>query len=224
MSEVILRNGNKGNIFSHDKKTALYLFFAIFSSILITSLPLITTSFIGYEISFSIMVGTEFFLALLFYVYFLRHLPECRYKLHADIRAFKYSIALFLAILIIQAFSYFSRGNVYYNTQANLSIVEILTLVFVIPFYEEIFYRGCLFGFLCSVYKKGLILPSVITSLFFSLMHTQHYDIASQCVLFSISLIFIHVRIKTESLLHTTILHSALNAFVVILNIQSIYR
>jgi hypothetical protein len=223
MNEAISQN-NRGNIFSHNKITAFYFFIAIFLSVVITGLPLITIRFIGIDNSFAMMIGIEFSLAFFFYVHILRFLPECKFKLYREIKSLLVLFSLFLFILVIQALSYFSRTDIDRSAQAQLSAISILTLIFIVPFYEEIFYRGCLFGFLCSVYNKNIILPSIVTSLFFSLMHTQHYDIASQSFYFLISLIFISIRIKTKSLLYSTILHSVMNAFVVFLNTQDIFR
>ncbi|WP_447088386.1 MULTISPECIES: CPBP family glutamic-type intramembrane protease [Enterobacter] len=40
-------------------------------------------------------------------------------------------------------------------------------MTLIVPYYEEIIYRGCAFGIIHSIYRKNLIIPYVVTSLFF---------------------------------------------------------
>ncbi|KKY80310.1 hypothetical protein OA46_20340 [Enterobacter cloacae] len=95
-------------------------------------------------------------------------------------------------------------------------------MVLVVPCYEEIIYRGCAFGFVCSIYKKNLIIPCVITSLFFCLMHGQYYNFLDQAILFIVSMLLLRIRIKSRSLFYPMLVHSSMNAFVILLNIQNL--
>ncbi|HHO8493883.1 CPBP family intramembrane metalloprotease [Klebsiella pneumoniae] len=74
-----------------------------------------------------------------------------------------------------------------------------IVLTLVVPYYEEIVYRVCAFGFLCTIYKKNLIIPCVLTSLFFCFMHFQYYNALDQIVLFVVSVLLLMVRIKSQT-------------------------
>lgn len=198
MRHATQHSENNGHVFSHNKKNAIYLLLVFILSFFITALPLAMMQYVGFDMSFSIMIGIEFVVAVLFYMCIMRSFPECGFTVRIDNKSLKISITLLLTLLSIQTFSYISGNNIYHYEPVRPSIFSILTLVLVIPFYEEVFYRGCLFGFICSVYRKGVLLPSVVTSLVFSLMHTQHYDIMSQCIYFFMALIFVYVRVKTR--------------------------
>ncbi|WP_370605507.1 type II CAAX prenyl endopeptidase Rce1 family protein [Citrobacter braakii] len=60
----------------------------------------------------------------------------------------------------------------------------------------------------------------MITSLFFSLMHFQYYNILDQSVLFVVSMLLLVVRIQSKSLFYSMLIHSGMNAFVILLNTQ----
>ncbi|WP_433977392.1 CPBP family glutamic-type intramembrane protease [Erwinia sp. E_sp_B01_9] len=60
----------------------------------------------------------------------------------------------------MQIFSLLSRIDVVRSHTLPFSPGLILILVIIVPFYEEVFFRGCLFGGICSFYKKGILFPS----------------------------------------------------------------
>ncbi|WP_337194169.1 CPBP family intramembrane glutamic endopeptidase [Citrobacter werkmanii] len=72
------------------------------------------------------------------------------------------------------------------------------------------------------MFKENIIIPCVITSLFFSLMHFQYYNVLDQSVLFVVSMLLLGVRIKSRSLFYPMLIHSGMNTFVILLNIQNI--
>lgn len=98
-------------------------------------------------------------------------------------------------------FQYFPR-YVYWLTQ--------ITLVFMVPFYEEISFRGGLFSAL-QIWMKNSYVAACVTSLTFALLHTQYSDFTSICVLFLISLALVSARVKSNGLLLPIILHMLMN-------------
>ncbi|WP_455549378.1 CPBP family intramembrane glutamic endopeptidase [Dryocola clanedunensis] len=132
------------------------------------------------------------------------------------------SVALFILLLI--QFAYYSLGthNAGLMTITKNNISTILMLVLVAPFYEEVFYRGCLLDFLKPL-TSGLIFPIMATSVTFSLIHTQYSSLTDHFVLFFISVILCAVRIMTKSLLLPYVLHMLMNLFVFSISVQGFY-
>ncbi|MDR3104676.1 MAG: CPBP family intramembrane metalloprotease [Yokenella regensburgei] len=94
-------------------------------------------------------------------------------------------------------------------------------LTLIIPFYEEIFYRGCLFGGLCSVFRKHIIIPIIFSSLVFSLMHTQFVSVLEYVLMFVVGVIISYSRVVTKGLLAPIAIHSGMNVFVISIQILS---
>lgn len=210
--------------FSHDKKTSFFLAFSFLSSVIITSMPLFLMKFIALETSLYLMFFVEFAFAAFVYITVLRHFS--RYKITPELNPVHIKKILILSVLIvlIQVSVFLYDINIYHSQPTRWDFFSLVTLTFIIPVYEEVFYRGCLFGFICSLHKKSLILPGAITSLIFCAMHTQYASFFYQTILFIISSILLYIRIETKSLFYPIILHSGMNAFVVFLNMQSFYR
>lgn len=170
------------------------------------------------------MFFAEFAFAVLVYNCVLRQLPHYTIIFAPNPFFIKKSLVVFSLITILQLLMFVYNEHNYHPQAAQLNFISIATLALVIPFYEEIFYRGCLFGFICAVYKRNFFIPAIITSLLFCLMHTQYSSFLYQAVLFLFSCMLIHIRIITKSLAYPIILHSAMNSLVIFLNIQSVYR
>lgn len=116
----------------------------------------------------------------------------------------KKSAPYFFLVVLIQL------SRIDYNYSPSLAflfltpnVLAVIFMVMIAPFYEEVFYRGCLFDFLCFQCDaigagQGKIVPTLITSLIFSVMHTQFTTIADYSFAFVISIILIRVRIITK--------------------------
>ncbi|WP_431355457.1 CPBP family intramembrane glutamic endopeptidase [Dryocola clanedunensis] len=102
------------------------------------------------------------------------------------------------------------------------NILTTLMLVLIVPFYEEVFYRGCLLGFLKPL-ASDIVFPIMATSVLFSLMHMQYNSLTDHFILFFISVILCLVRMMTKSLLLPYTLHMLMNLFSFSISIQSIY-
>ncbi|EQC4551306.1 CPBP family intramembrane glutamic endopeptidase, partial [Cronobacter malonaticus] len=104
---------------------------------------------------------------------------------------------------------------------SNFTIATIITLTIIVPIYEEVYYRGCALGLMQIIYKKGNVIPIIISSLFFCAMHTQYRDIYSYIVLFFSSLFIGYVRVKSNGLLLPVLLHSLMNITALLMMINS---
>ncbi|XEI91200.1 CPBP family intramembrane metalloprotease (plasmid) [Citrobacter braakii] len=170
--------------------------------------------------AFFFILITQVLIATLFYLFYLKKFTECEIRIKTDVATVKFSILSFLTIILIQLAVYCYRDYLYHYEPYHLNWIAILVAILLVPYYEEIIYRACVFGFFCSVYRKNIIIPCVITSLFFSLMHFQYYNILDQSVLFVVSMLLLVVRIQSKSLFYSMLIHSGMNAFVILLNTQ----
>ncbi|WP_038257631.1 CPBP family intramembrane glutamic endopeptidase [Yokenella regensburgei] len=164
------------------------------------------------------MVIIEFSMALTVYLVYLRKLSEFRFS---KFKKIDFILPLSL-IIVIQA------GCIYFNSKFNgasenliFDVRSILMLTLIIPFYEEIFYRGCLFGGLCSVFRKHIIIPIIFSSLVFSLMHTQFVSVLEYVLMFVVGVIISYSRVVTKGLLAPIAIHSGMNVFVISIQILS---
>jgi len=210
--------------FLHKKKISFFLATSFVLSVVFTSIPLFIMKYVSIETSLMIMFFIEFSFGVSVYMVILRHFPHYKIIPERNPEFIKKTLILFILITLIQTAVFLYNISTFQTQVVNLDFLTLISLVFIIPFYEEIFYRGCLFGFVCSIYNKNLILPGIISSLTFCLMHTQYFSFLYQAILFTISSMLIYIRIKTKSLFYPIILHSGMNAFVVLLNAQSFYR
>ncbi len=187
-----------------------------FLYIAVTGLPLLLyPKFMGLGLSFFLMSVTEFVLGSIIYTLYFKKtdsFPVINKSL---------LVKCILIICCIQLMMYISGTHGTGNIQLNSSSLLPLTmLVLIVPFYEEVFYRGCLLDVLFSVFKGRYFFPYVINSVIFCLMHTQYHAFNEYFVLFVISLMFTYIRVKSNSIIHSVIAHSSMNAFFVFINMQ----
>ncbi|MCS5452279.1 lysostaphin resistance A-like protein [Enterobacter huaxiensis] len=181
---------------------SLFLLFFILS-VMITIIPVYTIHSLGADASVIIMMGIEFILALSIYFFSFRKLVGFNSRKFSG-----NTVGLaFACLFAIQLFLHFTSSRL---SVPRPSIISVLILTIIIPFYEEVFYRGCLFGFLNHI-SNGYVTSSIVTSIVFSLMHTQYSSPEEYVGMFLISITLIHVRIKTNGLIYPMALHSATN-------------
>ena len=209
--------------FVYNKHNAIVFLLAIIIYTLLTFSPGVTLRYVGLDFAYSFVFISEFLVVTLFYLLSLRKLPGCKIRIKADADTIRLSSYLFIIIILIQFGVYCYRDHLYHYEPSQLNWIEIFVMTMVVPYYEEIIYRGCVFGFLCSIFRKNLIIPCVITSVLFCIMHGQYYDVLDQVILFILSLILLKVRIESNGLFYSMVIHSGMNAFVVFLNIQKIF-
>lgn len=208
--------------FGYSKCSAIIFLVVVITSTIVTLSPTVTLRYVGLDIAFSIVFITEILISTFVYLFYLKKFPDCRIKIKVDSAKVKFSAISLLMVILIQLAVYCYRDYLYHYEPSEINWITVLVMTLVVPYYEEIVYRACAFGFLCSIFKKNIIIPCVITSLFFSLMHFQYYNILDQSVLFVVSLLLLGARIKSGSLFYPMLIHSGMNAFVILLNIQNI--
>lgn len=179
--------------------------------IAITALPLLTTKWIGLEKSLYLMYLIDFFTGIVVVTFI--------YKENWKFGSATTFITLLIIIFFIQIVFYVKRVPNFDLLQISRDhIIPYLFAVFVIPFAEECIYRGCLFDFFLVIFKNNVIWPVALSSIIFCGMHTQYTRLLDFTVLFFASIIFCLSRIKSGSLLPPVLLHSFMNAFVILLS------
>lgn len=204
--------------FIYSKKNVIIFFVVSLISITITLSPAITLRYLTLDTSFFLVFIAEFLIAFFLYVFYLRKLDG--FKLHPTIDSTSviFSIFVLLVILLVQYNVYIYRANLYHYEPSHISFIAFIIATFIVPYYEEIIYRGCIFGVFHSILNKSYIIPCILTSLSFCLMHGQYYNILDQAILFGVSILLLMVRIRSRGLFYPIIIHSCMNAFVLSLN------
>ncbi|EIZ7192472.1 CPBP family intramembrane metalloprotease [Salmonella enterica] len=214
------KTNSTNNFFSYKKTTNYILFLIPIINILWVGIPYLTTTFmdISLDNSFYIMLTLQLLTA--FFSYFLFLKKKAGFKILGKIKT-DVAIKLlfcFIFILLIQL-----TDSFLFNVDDDfepllLNPVITLTLLVIVPFYEEIFFRGCLFNGFCSIFKGRMITPSILTSIVFCISHMQYDNIVEQSILFISSLILTYTRVLTNYLFYPMLIHSGMNLVFLTLN------
>ncbi|MCP5324852.1 MAG: CPBP family intramembrane metalloprotease [Oceanospirillaceae bacterium] len=123
--------------------------------------------------------------------------------------------------LIIEAFSLifdFKEAEklmlMWYSTAKNKPLLFI-TMVFIAPIFEELFFRGFLLSNLKDSFL-GVTGGLIISSAAWAAIHMQ-YDLAMMVMIFFMGLVFGAAKIKTNSILTSLAMHSTYNAIAFIM-------
>lgn len=103
-------------------------------------------------------------------------------------------------------------------------LVNLFLLVFIVPIYEEIIFRGCLFNALMYWFNDKVHWTAIILSILFSLSHTQYLDWRAYALLFATSLILTYARVKTKGIYLPIALHMLMNAIVALFSYFSLVK
>lgn len=205
--------------FAYTKHNSMVFLVVVMISSIATLIPSVMLYHVSLDMAFSFMFASEFLIALLIYLFYLRKLPACRVRIKTDVATARTSAFSFLTIIFIQLGVYCYRDYLYHFEPSQINWIAVLVATLVVPYYEEIVYRVCAFGFLCSIFRKNLLIPSLITSVFFCVMHSQYYNILDQAILFVVSMLLLKVRIKSKGIFYPMVIHAGMNFFVLMLNI-----
>ncbi|HCS9010188.1 CPBP family intramembrane metalloprotease [Klebsiella quasipneumoniae] len=149
------------------------------------------------------------------------------FKNHSPFKSGSLLLPLTALLLVIQALNIPATepGTSLDTLLTYQNIIYFLVMIFIGPFYEEVFFRGCLFGSLCTLTNKiggGLIIPALVGALIFSIFHSQYTSISAYGVEFIFAIILTIIRIRTRGLIGPIFAHAVLNLFAVISVIYSV--
>ncbi|WP_250697084.1 type II CAAX prenyl endopeptidase Rce1 family protein, partial [Escherichia coli] len=92
--------------------------------------------------------------------------------------------------------------------------INIFSSVLLVPVYEEIVFRGCLFNSFKFWFNDNIYTSAIVTSVIFSALHLQYTDFHTFLMLFLVSLVLISAKIKSNGLLMPILLHMSMNAVI----------
>ncbi|MDA2825404.1 CPBP family intramembrane metalloprotease [Escherichia coli] len=92
--------------------------------------------------------------------------------------------------------------------------IKIFSSVFLVPVYEEIVFRGCLFNSFKLWFHDNIYIPAIVTSVIISALHRQYTYFRTFLMLFLVSLVLISAKIKSNGLLMPILLHMAMNVAI----------
>ncbi|WP_440717635.1 lysostaphin resistance A-like protein [Escherichia coli] len=92
--------------------------------------------------------------------------------------------------------------------------IKIFSSVFLVPVYEEIVFRGCLFNSFKFWFHDNIYIPAIVTSVIISALHLQYTYFRTFLMLFLVSLVLISAKIKSNGLLMPILLHIAMNVAI----------
>lgn len=136
--------------------------------------------------------------------------------------SFRLYVFTLLSLIIIQLFVPYLLGvrktEEWIVSQMSFSgailWIKIFSSVFLVPVYEEIVFRGCLFNSFKLWFHDNIYIPAIVTSVIISALHLQYTYFRTFLMLFLVSLVLISAKIKSNGLLMPILLHIAMNVAI----------
>ena len=97
--------------------------------------------------------------------------------------------------------------------------IDIILSIFYIPIaivYEEILFRGVIYGFLKKHLRVNTLISLFITSILFSFMHSNSINIIDVLNIFILGMFLNYVYIKKENILYPIMIHFVYNSLILI--------
>lgn len=155
MAKVTLTMSERTAPFIYSKYTSIIFLMVVVISTIVTLSPTVTLRYVDLDMAFFFILIKQTLIATLFYLFYLKNFTECEIRIKTDISTIKLSILSFLTIILIQLVVYCYRGYLYHYEPYHLNWIAVLVATLLVPYYEEIIYRACAFGFfLFSVQEK----------------------------------------------------------------------
>ena len=130
--------------------------------------------------------------------------------------------AIFVIFTVNMSMNFFPQEEVQEFSEASQILYAyplwqaILANVLLVPILEEIIFRGVTFSRLQKAMPNVVV--TVITSIFFGLMHGSQGQFIWVIFAFVVGLLLSYVRIKTGSILPTIMMHVMINGYAVAVN------
>lgn len=165
---------------------------------------------VGFDDSIVVMLVGQISLAFFSYKKFSKILSGFNFKFLAS----KENLTLYMSLFALSLFQsssvyIFSENNQFENSHVTIPLV-IVTLLLV-PIYEEIFFRGVVYGLMKLKFRNEKIICYLITAIVFCLIHFNSYEINQQLNIFISGLMLCHIRERTNGLFYPVLLHSSIN-------------
>ncbi|MBU9843602.1 CPBP family intramembrane metalloprotease [Rahnella sp. FRB 231] len=204
MTDQICVKNIKDNLWSFLFTIAAYISFTI--------LPYLLMRFfsVGFDDSIVVMLVGQISLAFFSYKKFSKIFSGFNFKFLASKENLTLYISLFALSLFQSSSAYiFSANNQYENSHITIPLVVVL--LFIAPLYEEVFFRGLVYGLIKLKFKNETIICYFITTFLFCLIHFNSYEMHQQLNIFISGLMLCLIRERTGGLFYPVLLHSAMN-------------
>lgn len=177
------------------------------------------TALITHETLLPLMYVTEFIILIPLYFLFFKKRPGLG-RGTCNVRLFFLLLSIILLLQFIAPWLLgIRKTEEWMVSQITLEDyyfwLNNIMLIFIVPVYEEIVFRGCLFNALKYWFNENVYLSAVLVSVLFSILHTQYSDIRTLFILFLVSLVLIFARVKSNGILMPVILHIMMNMVVI---------
>lgn len=186
--------------------------FTITAYIAFTISPYLLMRFfsVGFDDSIVVMLVGQISLAFFSYKKFSKILFGFNFKFLAS----KENLTLYIILFVLSLFQsssvyIFSENNQYENSHVTIPLVMVTLLL--VPIYEEIFFRGVVYGLMKLKFRNEKMICYLITAILFCLIHFNSYEINQQLNIFISGLMLCHIRERTNGLFYPVLLHSAIN-------------
>lgn len=192
--------------------------FIVFAYPWLFQVYLINTNIISVDMAIPLMTSAILITITPFYYQLYKHilgygLGEWRTDL----------FIIFLALIIsVQFILFYYQSSSLQSYHQNINIIliaNITAIVILAPVYEELIFRGVVYGYFKKNLMCSTITSAILTSLIFLSLH-WYYDILSLVVLFIISLILAFARELSCGILLPVLLHSLMNGFVLFMRLH----
>ena len=97
---------------------------------------------------------------------------------------------------------------------SHIPALYIIAVAFVAPLFEEVLFRGLLFGYLSEVFSPTL--SAIVSSALWAIIHTQ-YGLPEMAYIFALGLLLCHARHKTGSISMPFAIHAINNTLTILL-------
>ncbi|KAA8999487.1 CPBP family intramembrane metalloprotease [Affinibrenneria salicis] len=167
---------------------------------------------------FPLLFIIEFSVIMPLYFYFFRK-KEGLGKGRFNARLFCLLLVTILAIqFILPTLLGITKSEGWMRDQVSLHgwifILSQFLLIVIVPVYEEVVFRGFLYGALKAWFANNVWWAAIVSSIMFTLLHTQYTDFRTLAILFLVALCFTVARVKSNGLLMPIALHITMNGLV----------
>ncbi|SDC71450.1 CPBP family intramembrane glutamic endopeptidase [Geotoga petraea] len=109
--------------------------------------------------------------------------------------------------------------QIFDKTNIIIKNIDIILSIIYIPIaiiYEEILFRGVIYGFLKKYLKFNTLISIFITSILFSFMHSNSINIIDFLNIFILGMFLNYIYIKKENILYPIMIHFVYNSLILI--------
>lgn len=206
--------------FDNDKKLLMKLIVVGIMAMLALNTPLFLMNYfdVGLDNAIYSMLFVETSLSALMYTLVLKGRKAFDMRISQNKKTLIILFCVFVGAFILKTMPYdfFNKNG---PTDAlELTPQLVITLMLIVPFYEEIIFRGCLFGVFCFLFKKNILAAMIMTSIIFAVSHASFLNISDQIELFLTGMLLNHARVLSKGFFYPISLHSFANLLFLYVN------